>query len=551
MKYVKYGCLLPALCVLAVSARAQEPALPPGLEQRPILTDPALDRQEQQRQLEERERRESADRIGVPALQGEPAPEQKLPEDTRPFTLQSIRFSPSHFIEAGELERIAADYVGRPVTFSDLNAMLAAINRIYTDRQLLTARAIIPPQTISNGELRVILVEAKLEAVEWERDPESVPRSFFTDRVQLSQGEVLDTSVLMQDIQRLNDTSPGPQLSASLAAGETFGTTRVHLSPYEPERLGWWLYANNYGSESSGTNQAGVTGQWFSPAGRADNLILNALVAEGRLYGDLEYQLPVSRSNGQIVVGVSRSTLDIIDGPYRDLDIEGDSLEWRAGFSQPWWVKPGWLLNGRIEGVLGDSDTTVEHSFKLSDTRLETLRLTGSVQFRGGPWFWRYDQKLEYVRSDERLSGMEGDFHLARGSLFLQRRLGEDYRVVVRGGWQYASDDNLPSALLYQIGGPSSVRGYESGILTAAHGVDLGLEGYMRVGENWEVSLLADAGHVKDEDLPKDSISSLGMGLQYGYGDSLTVQALYAKATNEVVPDQDSGQFLMQLSWRL
>lgn len=536
---------------VACSLPAQGAGLPAELEHRPILTDPSLDRQERERQQEERARRQEADRVEIPALRGGRGEDQQLPADDTPFELRAIRFNESRFLEEAELERIASSYVGRPVTFNDLDRFLQAVNQLYVDRQLLTARAVIPPQTLTDGELRVVLVEARLESVEWNQEPERVSRTFFTDRVALEPGETLDTARLMEEIQRLNDTTPGPQLSASLEAGEAFGTTRVRLDPFEPARQNWWLFANNYGSESTGEYQAGVSGQWFSPSGRADRVSVSMVATEGRWYGDLEYRIPVTTDNLELFLGFNRSTLEIINGPYRDLRIEGESQAWRLGLMQPWWLNPNWLLYGRIEAGQSTSETEIEQGFTLSDTELTSLELTGSVQYRQGPWFWRYDQGLEFARSEERLSGIDGDFQIARGNLFLQRQFEPGHRLVVRSSWQYGSDDDLPSALLYQIGGPNSVRGYESGVLTAAHGLDLGVEGYFRLNDSWELFLLMDGGYVDDSDLPENTIFSVGGGIRYQYGNDLVLNAFYATATEEVVPDQDSGRFLFQLVWQL
>lgn len=542
---------MPLLWLASAPLAAQQVVLPPELEQRPALTSPELDSRDIERRIEERKRRESAERVEIPALQGGAAEGQRLPDDERTFVLRTIRFSSSHFIASEELEQIATDYVGKPITFGDLNAMLDAINALYASRRLLTARAIIPPQTIAEGELRVVLVEAKLSSVEWAQEPRGVPRDFYTERVELRQDEILNTAELMESIQRLNDTTTGPQLSASLAPGDTFGTTQVQLQPVEPNEREWLVYANNYGSESSGEYLLGLSGHWYSPAGRADNMRVNLVAAEGRLYGDLEYRLPVNRQNGELFAGFSRNTLEIIEGPYRDLQIEGESQEWRLGFMQPWWLNERWLISGRAEWAHSDSETTLEGGFKLSETSIDSARLIASVQFREGPLYWRYEQRLEFATTEEQLSGITGDYQLTRGDLFLQRRFSSDSRLLLRSGWQYASDDTLPSSLLFQIGGPSSVRGYDAGVLTAAHGLDLGLEWRRRFNQSWEGLLLLDAGYVLDEELPKDTISSVGAGVEYGYAERLVVQAIYAAANDTVVPEQDDGKFMLQMSWRI
>jgi len=59
-----------------------------------------------------------------------------------------------------------------------------------------------------------------------------------------------------------------------------------------------------------------------------------------------------------------------------------------------------------------------------------------------------------------------------------------------------------------------------------------------------------DAGHVVDEDLPENTITSAGIGLSYSAGGPLRFDAIYANAFNEVVPEQENGQLFAQLEWQ-
>ncbi|MFB4205232.1 hypothetical protein KBTX_03989 [wastewater metagenome] len=540
------GALTALLAAAVLAGVARAGTAPP-----PSVYDPSLERQRQAEQERDSEQRERAGRTEVPALRGGAPEDQKLPEDGRRFRLENIRFNSSSFLDADTLEGIAQDYVGRPVTFADLNELLRRVNALYERRDLLTARAIIPSQSVADGTLRVVLVEARLEAVEWQTSPETVPRSFFTERVPLETGEVLDTSRLLADIRRLNATTPGPQLSADLAAGESFGTTRLRYKVYEPEPFVWRVLANNYGSENSGTYQVGMSGAWFSPTGHADTLSGTVLKSRGTTYGNLRYRFPVNRYNGAVYASASRNALSIIRGPFEDLDIEGTSSVLELGFEQPWWLDRRWLATGRAGYEFSRSETTLEGDVPLSETRDGTATLAGSVEYRNAPWYARYEQRLLYTTHRNDTTGRSGQYQRLQGDFFTRWQAGEDYRLVGRFGWQYASaSDGLPSSLLYQLGGPSSVRGYDAGILAAPHGLDLGLEAHWSFHPGWEASLLADYGQAVDIDGDNPSIYSLGVGLQYRLGRTLVARAVYAHAFKKVVPRQDSGQLLLQLSWR-
>ncbi len=527
---------------------AQE-GLPPD---RPGLFDPGLDRQDRQQRERDLDLRDRADRVEVPALKGGDVEGQALPESDQRFVLESIGFNPSVFIDEERLESIAGNYVDRRIGFVDLNEMLDEINAIYESQRQLTSRAVIPPQDIGDGRLTVVLVEAELESVRWIEDPEQVSPSFYTDRVVVETGEVLDTARLLDDVQRLNATTPGPQLSVNLEPGEEFGTTRLALEPFEPDPWGVSAYVNNYGSDSSGEYQLGLRGVWFSPTGHADSLSLTLQGAEGTVFGDLDYRFPVNRHNGVVYAGISRNQLEIINGPYRDLEIEGESWEYRLGYEHPWWLDPHWTLTAGAEYRRSQSETTVEGDVELTETSVDSLRLNGVARFREGDWFVQYEQSLDVASTDNAVTGDSGNYQRLIGNGFSQWRWRDDIRFVGRSRWQYASaEEDLPSTLLFQLGGLASVRGYDSGILSAPHGIDLALEGHWAFADGWESSMMLDAGHALDDDLPETTIASIGAGVSYRWSDSVYVDATYAHALTEVVPEQESGQLLLQLEWRL
>ena len=517
----------------------------------PGLLDSERDLRDRQRQEREERAREEADRQEIPALRGDAPEVDELPDTDERFVLQHIRFNPSEFLDEDRLTELADEYVGREIGVDDLNELLERVNALYEERELLTARAIIPPQDVGDGELRVVLVEARLESVDWLKEPERVRKSFFTDRIELAEGEVLDTSRLLRETRRLNATTPGPQLSASLAAGEEFGTTRVQLEPFEPPPWELTAFANNHGSESSGEYQAGLRGTWFSPTGNADSLDATLLGSRGTVYGSLEYRYPVNRSNGMVFGGLSRNELEIVEGPYRDLDIEGESWQARLGYEHPWVYSQALRLLGRMEYVRSESETLLEDEVPLTDVTTDRVQFGLTTTWRSGDWFATYIQTLDAARVDNAVTGHSGSHQTVGGEGLVQRRLGDSWRFVGRSSWQYASDeDELPSSLLFQLGGLGSVRGYDSGILAAPHGIDLALEAHWAFLPDWEVSALLDAGHVNDSDLPENTIGSAGLGVSYQWRERLSVSAHYAHAFTEVVPDQDSGQFRMQAEWK-
>lgn len=529
------------LMVAIPLAQAQvPPAAAPG------QIDPGLQRDQLQRNQQQRAIEERARRVEVPALRGDEPAEQVLPDQGERFELSGVSFNASVFLQRERLEQIAKRYVGRPISFSDLNALLREVNALYEAQGQLTARAIIPPQTLDNGQLKIVLVEAKVDKVAWQKEPR-VNESFYIDRLGVEPGQVLDSPALMTAIQRFNTTTPGPQVTASLAPGEGFGTTRVDLESFEPEPWQWSAFVNNYGTEGTGREQYGGSLTWFSPTGVADALNAIVVATSGSQYGSLRYSRPVNRYNGVVYAEASANTLEIKKGPFAALNIEGDSSSYGLGYDHPFWVDEHWNLQAGIGYNQQQSETTIQ-GLTLSETSTDEVVLRGQVEYRAAPWYGRYEQRIRQVSADNKTNGESGSYQLLNGTAYLSRALGERFEAVGRFGWQYASDtQTLPSALLYQFGGVSSIRGYDPGVIASPQGITLNLETYWNYSERWRPFVFFDYGRAMDLGTADVDLQSVGVGLNFNWGRHLSINVVAANTLKDVVPDQDSGQLLAQI----
>ncbi len=536
-----------AMALMVSAAVAQAATLPSGVPAGiPGQIDPTLQRQQIERIQQQRADEERANRTQVPALRGEMPDNQVLPEQGEQFQLSGISFNVSMFLPKDKLEEIARQYVGKPVSFADLNALLREVNALYESQGQLTARAIIPPQDLENGVLKVVLVEAKVDEVKWQ-DRKNVDEDFYQDRLSVSKGETLDSTALMTSIQRFNATTPGPQVSAALAPGQTFGTTRVDLQAFEPDPWQWSLFVNNYGTESTGREQYGGTLNWFSPTGVADALSAVVVATDGSQYGSLRYSRPVNRYNGVVYVEAGANTLQIQTGPLAALDIEGDSQTYGVGYDHPYWVDEHWQWLGGVGYNHQESETTIE-GLTLSETSADEMLLKAQVEYRDSPWYVRYEQRLRQANTDNQTTGENGSYQLLNGSAYVSRNVGQEFLIVGRFGWQYASDtETLPSTLLYQFGGISSVRGYEPGVIASPQGMTLNLESYWNLSERWQPFVFFDYGRAMELGTADVDLQSVGAGLNFNWGKHLSISLIAANTLKDVVADQDSGQVMAQI----
>lgn len=509
--------------------------------------DPNLQRNQLEEIQRQREVEARAQRIQVPALQGEAPESQQLPSAGERFVLKGIHFNPSTFIEQTRLEEMARDYVGRSISFEDINELLRKINAIYEAAGQLTARAVVPPQNVDNGVLSIVLVEARVDSLAWQEAPKNVDEDFYLKRISVNPGETLDSPALMAAISRFNSTSPGPQVTASLAPGQNFGTTRVDLQAFEPDPWQWSLFVNNYGSEGTGREQYGGSLTWFSPTGVADALNAVVVATSGSEYGSLRYSRPVNRHNGVVYVEAGTNTMSIEKGPFAALNIEGDSTTYGIGYDQPWWLDGNWTLLGGIAYSHQTSESTID-GLLLSEVDIDDVILKGQVEYRDGPWYGRYEQRLRQASADNAVNGEGDSYQLLNGLGYLSRDIQTDYQLVSRLSWQFATDtESLPSALLYQFGGISSVRGYESGVIASPQGITLNTEAYWRFNDNLQPFVFFDYGRAMELGTADVDLMSVGIGLNFNWGRHVSLSLVAANTLKDVTPDQDSGQVLAQL----
>jgi len=134
---------------------------------------------------------------------------------------------------------------------------------------------------------------------------------------------------------------------------------------------------------------------------------------------------------------------------------------------------------------------------------------------------------------------------------YLSRDIKNDYQLVGRLSWQYATkSESLPSGLLYQFGGISSVRGYESGVIASPQGVTFNLEGYWRYSDKLQPFVFFDYGRAMKLGTSDVDLQSVGVGLNFNWGRHVSLSLVAANTLKDVTPDQDSSQVLAQLTIR-
>ena len=525
-------------CVGAASAQALAPA----------QIDPAaLQRQEQERQRQLAQPAQPA-ASPAPVVQAEPAPAAApaASAGTR-FMLRQVVFSPSAFLDSQTLDGIAARYTGREADFATLSQLLDEVNAAYRQQGVLTGRAVLPPQKVRAGSVRIDLVEARLGEARVLGTTYSRP-GYLAGLVAGDAGQTIDTRELAERIRRFNRAG-SVQLDANLRPGASFGLTDLLLNAREPSRYQARVFANNEGSRNIGREQLGVDAALNGPAGIGDRLALYLTRSRGATLGSLSYALPVNRWGGHVSTSYNLGATDVVAGPYRALDISGRSRAFQLAAVQPVWERGAWYLDLAATVGRTRSDNQVAGA-PLSDTTI--VNQTFGATFAGATE--QRSLSLMATASHARASSVgakKRDIGLRQIAASWVENAGTGQFALARLSAQDTDDAVIAPSLLFQVGGVASVRGYDVGVLSGDRGFTLNLEFHRSLIEGLTVYTFYDVGQVRTEGLPNQTARAAGLGLDGQWGRSLQYNVSAGRALTTLVPDQHRWRVTARVSWSL
>lgn len=549
--------LLPASLLMAgacthLQAQVQiPPSVDPG-----AIQSRELEREQRQRQEEERrERIEQPVQPVAPPATPAAAPDS----DAVVFQIQDIRFEPaSEILTTPELESLAASLRGRTVRLSDLNELVLRINALYKAKGVVTAQASLPPQDITDGTIRIRLIEGRVGSIGLE-GLAFTRTSHINDRITLQPGALVDLPTLEGDLLRFN-RSNAAQLRADLKPGTVLGQTDIGITVLEPKRNDIRLFTDNAGSSATGEQRFGAAYTRRSLTGRSDDLYVSVVKSQGNLGTALTYSLPVSRLGTRVTLGYFKDDTQIIAGPIAALDITGQAKSWSVSVRHPLKVS----ANLQIDGLATWKQLKTVNF--IGATELTSADLSGGTigldaQLLDAKGFWNLTAELGMGTNTP--SGADArSYTVARGAV--RRNYSINPQLTLNGSfnWQYADLTLLPSSEQIQLGGDGSVRGYDPGIFAGDQGWVANLELQRRLqlpgDSGWAAAMMVfiDHGQVQPFRPPNnlvgaDALTSVGAGVTMAWRDRVQARFTVGKPINPPPQDTAGTRMHFQLTWSL
>ena len=396
------------------------------------------------------------------------------PASAQSFSVDRIVFDDSAYLEPEALQELAAEYVGRPITLDDLNALVRRVQALYSEAGIVTAQALVPPQTITDGSLRISLVEARVGDVVVEGF-EDTDAAFLTSNLTLPLGARPDFDVLERDLRIFEIAHDiAPQLE--FAPGETAETTRVIITGTAPDRFSSTVSLDNYGREETGVARLSLFARYRSLTGVRDTLSAQLTATEASAGLSVGYSRPAGDDGGRIIGSVGYTGSQIVAGPFAPVDIQSDSVNAQLSYGQPFRITPtsNWFWEA---GLAYDRSSSEIEGEEFSDIDIIEAFAVVSRDWTSATGIWSLSAGVKSGRAEAQgTSETEGRYTLAYGDAAYRRPVGEDYVFDGNLRYQYAPDQNLPVARLFTGGGVGNVRGYPNDVRSGDSGVVANLQ---------------------------------------------------------------------------
>ncbi|MDO9294824.1 MAG: POTRA domain-containing protein [Bradyrhizobium sp.] len=550
--------------MLVLTVIAPEPA------QAQHASQPGFDPRQTEKRFDalQSEQAAAAARSGV---QVPPVPRSEAPADSTPLVvLRKVSLTGAGAIPHEDITRIYQPYLGKKISQADLAAIASAVSDLYRAAGFHLSRAIVPPQDIEGGHVRLQVIEGGITEIAFKGDgAEQFGVRSLLGPVLAEQPSRLPT--LERQLLLINGR-PGVRVTDTQLEEIGLGSGRfrlvVHLKTW---RIFTSLGIDNLGSSSVGPWQTYAAGAFNSYLAPGDVLAVNlsTIANDPRqlAFGRLSYDVPVGTDGAQF--GASALYSEVRPGDFRRLfnDVTTtESFEIRGSIVPLQTQKSTLTLTGAL-AFTNVTEKDIFGAFYMDHIR--TIRLTADYRLQdnfGGTNYltatWR--QGLDVFgasRGDDLFvsrNGVSSTFSVLNLGFTRYQTLSDAWSVKLSGAGQLASGPLFTSQQFY-LGGAAFGRGYGSAEisgdnamagslelrfdqkLTFKHLTGYQLYGFVDAGTAWNY------GYKYTEGL---ALTSAGLGARFFLGDDLRADIAVAAPLSYRAPDNTtrSARVLFSLS---
>ncbi|HSW68692.1 MAG TPA: ShlB/FhaC/HecB family hemolysin secretion/activation protein [Gammaproteobacteria bacterium] len=173
------------------------------------------------------------------------------------FQLNKIIISGNTVFTNAELQSIFSSSIGKKISVADLQSLVQQITVRYREKGYILSRAILPPQEIKNGIVRVDVIEGFISSVTVTGKPGGAKKLLEQYGQHIVQSRPLNISVMQREILLANDL-PGMTVKAIILPSKTIPDAADLMLVAEQQLISGSLDYNNYGTRFIGPIQSSL-----------------------------------------------------------------------------------------------------------------------------------------------------------------------------------------------------------------------------------------------------------------------------------------------------
>ncbi len=418
-----------------------------------------------------------------------PQPPTDPASETGPTVMvQRFEALGSTVFDQSDFNQVLDSFVGRALSIDELRQAADSITQLYLNEGFITSRAVLPNQPITDGVVKLQIIEGSLEEIRIE-DTDRLA-NYVRSRVNLGAKTPLNQFDLEDQLRLLRADPLIDNIEASLRAGTGLGQSILIVRIDEAEPIEAHLTLDTDSPVSVGVVRMGANVTYRNPFGIGDQIraaAYRATTGGSHLY-ELSYSAPINAMNGTISARFLPSEFEIVSPQeLASLDIEGDAQVYELTYRQPLVRTPREEFALTLGFRHRDGETRIA-STDLPSNSASVLQFSQDYLRRDpqGAWALRsqFSLGVDWLDATNAPSpDPDSQFVGWLGQVQRAQVLNQDHLLIVQADLQLASDTLLGSEQ-FVIGGRQSVRGYSQNARFGDNGVRLSIEDRITLQRN-------------------------------------------------------------------
>jgi hemolysin activation/secretion protein len=431
-----------------------------------------------------------------PPIPAPVAPLEALPtQPNTPISVRKVLLTGNTVLSQTDIQAITQQYEGKTVTLGELQKLAEAITQLYINRGYITSRAVLVPQSITDGVVKVQAEEGSIEAIEIEGTRRVRP-AYIRSRLELGITNPLKVDQLEDQLRLLRVDPLFAEVEASLRLGTQEGKSILQVRVKESSPLTAGASFDNYSPPSVGGERVSVFLGYRNLTGNADDLTgsYQRSTTGGLSALDFSYRIPVNPMNGTVQFRTAANWTKITADDFELLNLKGRTNLYELSYRQPL------IRTARQELALSlgfsyqDGQTFVFNDTPFgfgigpdADGRSKTRVLRFGQDYvkrdRNGAWALRsqFNIGLGIFNATENDAPIpDGRFFSWLGQVQRIQQLNAANLLILQGDLQLTPDSLLPSQQ-FVIGGGQSLRGFRQNARSGDNGFRISAENRIAV----------------------------------------------------------------------